>query len=191
NAAPADSPPTAAPAAGDESGAAAAPTPTAAETSGDGVALPTVTPGTEEEETVAEGASAEETAAEPTSGEPEAAEPATADAPPAPTFNPDQVSLALAPVAEGLSGPLFVTHAGDGSGRLFVVEKPGTIHIISEGQVVQPAFLDLTDRVGSSGSEQGLLGLAFDPTYTETGYFWVNYTDLNGDTVIARFQTPA
>lgn len=191
SAAPADSPPTAAPAAGDESGAAAAPTPTASETSGDGVALPTVTPGTEEEETVAEGASAEETAAEPTSGEPEAAEPATADAPPAPTFNPDQVSLALAPVAEGLSGPLFVTHAGDGSGRLFVVEKPGTIHIISEGQVVQPAFLDLTDRVGSSGSEQGLLGLAFDPTYTETGYFWVNYTDLNGDTVIARFQTPA
>lgn len=108
-----------------------------------------------------------------------------------PAFAPDQVSLGLEVVAEGLAGPLFVTHAGDGSGRLFVVEKPGLIHIVAGGQVVQPAFLDLTDRVGSSASEQGLLGLAFAPNYSETGYFWVNYTDLNGDTVVSRFHTPA
>lgn len=179
-AAPADSSPAAAtsPAAAD-SPPAADPTPTAAGASSDAAALPTVT--------LQSGPTAEEAAA----GESEAAEPAAENTPPAPTFDPNQVSIALEPVADGLSGPLFVTHAGDGSGRLFVVEKPGTIHILADGQVVQPAFLDLTDRVGSSGSEQGLLGLAFDPAYTETGYFWVNYTDLNGDTVIARFQTPA
>ncbi|MCC6166196.1 MAG: PQQ-dependent sugar dehydrogenase [Caldilineaceae bacterium] len=108
-----------------------------------------------------------------------------------PDFDPDQMSLGLEVVAEGLSGPLFVTPAGDGSGRLFIVEKPGLIHIVADGQIVQPAFLDLTDRVRSSGSEQGLLGLAFDPNYPETGYFWVNYTDRNGNTVVSRFHTAA
>lgn len=76
----------------------------------------------------------------------------------------------------------------DGSGRLFVIEKPGRIRIIENGQLVETPFLDITDRVGSSGNEQGLLGLAFHPQYQENGRFFVNYTDTRGDTVISRFQ---
>lgn len=104
-------------------------------------------------------------------------------------FDPATTPLSTEPVATGLRLPLFATHAGDGSGRLFIVEKEGTIRILQEGELLATPFLDITDRVGSSASEQGLLGLAFDPNYTESGYFWVNFTDRQGDTVIARFQT--
>jgi glucose/arabinose dehydrogenase len=76
----------------------------------------------------------------------------------------------------------------DGSGRLFVVEKAGRIRIIESGQLLETPFLDITDRVGSNGNEQGLLGLAFHPQYRENGRFFVNYTNTSGDTVIARFQ---
>ena len=77
----------------------------------------------------------------------------------------------------------------DGSGRLFVIEKPGRIRIIENNQLLETPFLDITDRVGSNGNEQGLLGLAFHPRYQENGSFFVNYTDTSGgDTVIARFQ---
>jgi glucose/arabinose dehydrogenase len=76
----------------------------------------------------------------------------------------------------------------DGSGRLFVIEKAGRIRIIENDQLVETPFLDITDRVGSNGNEQGLLGLAFHPQYQENGRFFVNYTDTRGDTVIARFQ---
>jgi len=76
----------------------------------------------------------------------------------------------------------------DGSGRLFVIEKAGRIRIIQDGQLLPEPFLDISDRVGSKGNEQGLLGLAFHPKYSENGRFFVNYTNLNGNTVIARFQ---
>jgi len=76
----------------------------------------------------------------------------------------------------------------DGSGRLFVIEKVGRIRIIQDGQLLPKPFLDITDRVGSQGNEQGLLGLAFHPQYSQNGRFFVNYTGKNGDTVIARYQ---
>ena len=76
----------------------------------------------------------------------------------------------------------------DGSGRLFVIEKAGRIRILENDQLLETPFLDITDRVGSNGNEQGLLGLAFHPAYQENGRFFVNYTDTRGDTVIARFQ---
>jgi glucose/arabinose dehydrogenase len=77
----------------------------------------------------------------------------------------------------------------DGSGRLFVIEKPGRIRIIENNQLLETPFLVITDRVGSNCNEQGLLGLAFHPRYQENGRFFVNYTDTSGgDTVIARFQ---
>jgi glucose/arabinose dehydrogenase len=91
-------------------------------------------------------------------------------------------------VVDGLDRPVFVTHAGDGSGRLFVVEKGGAIRIIEEGRLLDRPFLDIRDRVGSRGSEQGLLGLAFAPDFGRTGAFFVNYTDPSGNTVISRFQ---
>ncbi len=89
-------------------------------------------------------------------------------------------------IVEGLQRPVDLQP--DGSGRLFVVEKAGRIRILENDQLVQTPFLDITDRVGSNGNEQGLLGLSFHPGYQQNGRFFVNYTDLNGDTVIARFQ---
>lgn len=76
----------------------------------------------------------------------------------------------------------------DGSGRLFILEQEGRIRILKDGALLPTPFLDITGRVGSEGTEQGLLGLAFHPRYAENGYFYVNYTDLGGDTVIARFE---
>lgn len=103
-------------------------------------------------------------------------------------FQPDSVTLALETVTEDLDSPLFVTHAGDGSGRLFVLEKAGQIRIVADGALVETPFLDITDRVRSSANEQGVLGLAFAPNYTESGFFFVNYTDDDGNTVVSRFQ---
>lgn len=69
-------------------------------------------------------------------------------------------------VAEGLVHPLYITHAGDDSGRLFVVEQPGRIRIIRNGALIERPFLDISQRVRSSDVEQGLLGLAFHPDYS-------------------------
>ncbi|MHC1781931.1 MAG: sorbosone dehydrogenase family protein, partial [Anaerolineaceae bacterium] len=76
----------------------------------------------------------------------------------------------------------------DGSGRLFVVEQTGRIQILIDGQVQAEPFLDISDRISIGGSEQGLLGLALHPNYIANGFFFVNYTDVNGNTVIARYR---
>jgi glucose/arabinose dehydrogenase len=91
-------------------------------------------------------------------------------------------------VADGFELPVYVTHAGDGSGRIFVVEKRGRIRIIKEGEVVETPYLDITSIVGSSGNEQGFLSFAFHPDYKNNGLFYVSYNDKEGDTVIARYQ---
>jgi glucose/arabinose dehydrogenase len=103
-----------------------------------------------------------------------------------PATFPDPEAYDWQIVVQGLQRPVDLQP--DGSGRLFVVEKAGRIRILENDQLVQTPFLDITDRVGSNGNEQGLLGLAFHPGYQQNGRFFVNYTDLNGDTVIARFQ---
>ena len=95
---------------------------------------------------------------------------------PVATYAPGAIDLALSTVVGGLSSPLFVTNAGDGSGRLFVVEKAGKIKIVSGG-VVTGTFLDIRAKVSKDG-ERGLLGLAFHPDYPTTGTFYVYYTDL-------------
>ncbi len=104
------------------------------------------------------------------------------------SFDPAAFDVGLETVASGFDRPLFVTHAGDD--RLFVVEKGGTIRVVVDGVTGDQPFLDITDRVGSSSSEQGLLGLAFAPNYADSGLFYVYYTDLNGNTVVSRFSTP-
>jgi len=101
---------------------------------------------------------------------------------------PDPNAYAWVPAVSGLYLPVDVQNAGDGSGRLFVVERPGRIRIAVNGMLFQEPFLDITDRIRSNGSEQGLLGLAFHPDYETNGFFYVNYTDRNGDTVISRFS---
>lgn len=97
-------------------------------------------------------------------------------------------TLELQPVVSGLDQPVHVTNAGDGSGRLFVVEKAGIIRIVANDQLRPEPFLDITTVVGSSGSEQGLLSVAFHPDYRTNGRFFVDYTDKNGDTVIEGYQ---
>jgi len=87
-----------------------------------------------------------------------------------------------------LDRPVGLTHAGDGSQRIFILEQPGRIRIVREETLSPVPFLDIAAQVGSQGFEQGLLGLAFHPDFSLNGTFFVNYTDLNGDTVIARFQ---
>lgn len=96
--------------------------------------------------------------------------------------NPELVTFAT-----GFIKPVEITHAGDS--RIFVVEQDGKILIIdSEGNINPQPFLDITATVKSTGNEQGLLGLAFDPGYAGNGYFYVNYTDQNDNTHIARFS---
>lgn len=75
----------------------------------------------------------------------------------------------------------------DGSGRLFLVRQDGTIAIWRDGQVLQRPFLDIRSRV-RTGGERGLLGLAFPPNYKDKKWFYVNYTDRSGASVIARYQ---
>lgn len=115
-------------------------------------------------------------------------DPAT-ETPPTPsgaTTFPDPTAYAWQSIVSGLNRPVDLQ--ADGSGRLFVIEKVGRIRIIANDQLLEAPFLDISDRVGSNGNEQGLLGLAFHPGYRENGRFFVNYTDTSGDTVIARFQ---
>jgi len=100
---------------------------------------------------------------------------------------PDPSGYPWAPVASGLEKPLALTHAGDGSGRLYVIEQPGRIRVIQDKQLLDAAFLDIRERVEDGANEQGLLGLAFHPDYVKNGYFFVNYTGANGDTIISRF----
>ncbi len=100
-----------------------------------------------------------------------------------------QGQLGLTQLVGGLAAPLYVTHAGDG--RLFVVEQPGRIRIVKfkDGAWrIIGTFLDIRDRVRDTGSEQGLLGLAFHPGYDSNGRFYVNYTNNSGDTVVAEYR---
>src|SRR5262249_22621708 len=83
--------------------------------------------------------------------------------------------------------PVHITHARDGSGRLFIVEQAGYIRIIKDDAVFTAPFLDIHDRV-SLGGEQGLLSVAFPPNYATKRYFYVDYTDTTGNTVIARYH---
>jgi glucose/arabinose dehydrogenase len=113
--------------------------------------------------------------------------PRPAAAPPAEP-EPAWPSINLELITNSLSQPVHVTHAGDGSGRLFVVGKGGRITIVREGGPLSAPFLDITPIVRSRDLEQGLLGLAFHPSYASNGLFYVNYTDTEGDTVVARYR---
>jgi putative cell wall-binding protein/glucose/arabinose dehydrogenase len=89
-----------------------------------------------------------------------------------------------------VSQPITIANAGDGSDRLFVLEKTGKIRVIKGGQLLSTPMLDLSSKV-SRGTEQGLLGIAFPPGFAAKQYFYVNYTDTLGDTVIARYYMTA
>jgi glucose/arabinose dehydrogenase len=108
---------------------------------------------------------------------------------PAIAFDPTTTKIQLEKVVGGLNSPLAAVNAGDGSERLFVVEQPGRVKIIRDGQVVDPPFLDIRGRI-ASGGERGLLGIAFAPGFPADPRVFVDYTDLNGDTVVSSFSVP-
>lgn len=104
--------------------------------------------------------------------------------------------LALEPYVSGFSNPVAATHAGDGSGRLFVVEQSGLIHVVRDGERVGRPFLDLRSQT-VDGNETGLLGLAFHPDYAMAdasgeGKFYVYYSASSfvgsHDSVVAEFR---
>jgi len=95
--------------------------------------------------------------------------------------------IALEVVTDGLASPVDVTTAGDGSGRIFVVEQGGTIRVVADDALAPTPFLDISDRL-TSGGEQGLLGLVFHPDYPTDPRLFVDYTNKAGATVIASFK---
>jgi glucose/arabinose dehydrogenase len=99
------------------------------------------------------------------------------------------LTLAVEVVASGLFNPLLLV-SPPGDARRFVVEQPGRVRVIENGQLLATPFLDITSKV-KSGDEQGLLGMAFHPRYAENGFVYVSYTDLQGDSRIERYRVSA
>jgi glucose/arabinose dehydrogenase len=92
---------------------------------------------------------------------------------------PSELELELKLVAENLNSPVGMTHAGDGSGRLFIISQRGQILILKDGRVQEEPFLDIRDRMAKlpkGYTEMGLLGLAFHPAYKENGRFFIYYS---------------
>ena len=104
---------------------------------------------------------------------------------------PGNPTIQLVQVAGGLVDPINIANAGDGSGRLFVVERIGRIRIIDQdGTLVEQPFLDIQDTVKTDFLEQGLLGVAFHPNYKENGLFYVYYADYttNGNLFLVQYK---
>lgn len=104
--------------------------------------------------------------------------------------DPAGVSLRVDVLVDGLENPVDVTAPTDAGGRLFVVEQPGRIRVVRDGKLLERPFLDIESRI-SSGGERGLLGLAFHPGFPTDPRLFVDYTDRNGDTVIAEYRLDA
>jgi len=109
----------------------------------------------------------------------------------------DPAKITFQEIAGGLNNPVFITNAGDGSDRIFVIERAGQIRIIKNGILLTTPFLNIQSSVKSTGGEQGLLALAFHPSYESNGKFYVAYTaPRDGDSegsnlVLERFSVSA
>ncbi len=101
---------------------------------------------------------------------------------------PNSWAIKTERIASGFSSPLFLTSPPGDFQRQFVVEQNSAqIKIIKNGTVLSTPFIDLNSKA-ESGGEQGLLGLAFHPDYANNGFFFVNFTNNSGDTVLARYR---
>lgn len=105
---------------------------------------------------------------------------------------PDPDQYAWQEVVGGFDNPIYVTHAGDDSGRLFVVEQTGYILVAEDGTFDPAPFLDLSEMlpgivIQARYTEQGLLGLVFHPDFETNRRFFVNYTNTSGHTVVAQY----
>ncbi len=90
-------------------------------------------------------------------------------------------------VISGFSKPLGLTSFYDGSLILYVLEQGGVVRVLENDSLLGDPFLDISNKISTRGSEQGLLGMALAPDFADNGNFYINYTDRNGDTVIARY----
>ncbi|MEO8437428.1 MAG: PQQ-dependent sugar dehydrogenase [Chloroflexota bacterium] len=106
------------------------------------------------------------------------------------SFDPSGVTPDVSVAIKGFAAPLDIANAGDGSGRLFVAEQAGRIRVVKVGALVERPFLDIHERI-LSGGERGLLGLAFHPDYPTDPRLFVDYTDLEGNTVVSSFRVSA
>lgn len=101
-----------------------------------------------------------------------------------------RAAIRLSPIVTASGQLTYLTHAGDGSKRLFLTEKKGRVLIVTDGNFLDLPFLDITELVQSTGHEQGLLSIAFSPDYSTSGTFYVAYTEaIAGDLVVARYTT--
>lgn len=98
---------------------------------------------------------------------------------------------ALVLVTGGLTEPTAIANAGDGSGRLFITERAGKVRVLTGLTLQSTPFLDVGPLITSANPEQGLLGIAFHPQYETNGLFFVDYTNTNGDVVVARYNAPS
>lgn len=96
------------------------------------------------------------------------------------------IELEYTPVA-ATDQVVDIRNAGDGSGRLFLVQRHGRVRIIKNGSVLPTPFIDIDNRVRSAGGEQGLLSIAFAPDFAQSRHFYAWYTNPAGDTVLSRF----
>lgn len=96
-------------------------------------------------------------------------------------------------VADGLVDPIHVTAPKDGSGRLFVCERPGVVRIVKDGKLLEKPFLDIKDKTLSSFLEEGLFCIEFHPKFKENGFFYISYSDLwfNGSTLLVQYKVSA
>lgn len=98
-------------------------------------------------------------------------------------------SIQFVEVATQIPAPVAITHSGDGTGRLLITSRTGSVFVLQDGLLLDTPFLDIRSRVLSEGSEQGLLSVAIPPGFAQKGYFYVNYTrSPAGDTVVSRFR---
>jgi len=97
-----------------------------------------------------------------------------------------QQSIQVEQIANGFTAPVLVATPEGDFDRIFVVEQNGQIRIVKNGSVLSTPFLDIRSAVRHSG-EQGLLGLAFHPDYANNGWFFLNYSNNSGDTIVSRF----
>ena len=103
-----------------------------------------------------------------------------------PPLPPLPTSLRAVPAVTGLASPVYMT-TPTGDARLFFVEQGGRIRIAKSGALVATPFLDIHTKI-TTGGERGLLGLAFHPQYATNGFFYVYYTDANGDIKVERYH---
>ena len=109
---------------------------------------------------------------------------------PASSFDPSTLAISFTSIASGLNQPVDLVDPDDGTGRMFIVQQSGQILILKDGEVNPTPFLDISGQI-TTGTEQGLLSVAFHPQFKSNGLFYIDYTDTSGNTQIEEWKVSA